>query len=216
MKENHGLVRLTNSICCVGGTAMLKMRERQTDAALIDACRTGDRAAFQALFEAYKDKVYSIAYHFCGNPDTASDVTQQAFLKILTGIDSFRRESELSTWIYRIVANACVDEHRSRRRFIPLGDGLDLRTLAAKGSPDKGYYRRQLSAAVSQAVAGLKPKLRMPVVLKYVEGLSYQEIAQVLGCSMGTVASRLNRGHKILASKLAHLKGASNAENEDV
>ncbi|HEY6329091.1 MAG TPA: sigma-70 family RNA polymerase sigma factor [Blastocatellia bacterium] len=192
------------------------MSERQIDAALIDACRTGDRAAFQALFEAYKDKVYSIAYHFSGNPDTASDITQQAFLKILTRIETFRSQSELTTWIYRIVANTCIDERRIRRRFIPLGDGLDLRTLTAKGLPDKGYYREELSAAVSQAVAGLKPKLRMPILLKYVEDMSYEEIAQVLGCSMGTVASRLNRGHKMLASKLAHLKGALNAGNEDV
>ena len=194
---------------------MHKMGERRTDDALIDACRQGDLAALQALFEAYKDRVYSIAYHFTGNADLAGDITQQAFLKILSGLKNFRLESELTTWIYRIVANACVDERRARRRLVSLGDGLDMRTAAATGSMEDRHYRRQISATVREAVAQLKPKLRMPIVLKYVEGLSYQEIAEVLGCSMGTVASRLNRGHKTLASKLAHLKGALDAGNDD-
>jgi RNA polymerase sigma-70 factor (ECF subfamily) len=195
---------------------MQKMRERQTEEGLIDACRKGDGAAFHALFEAYQDKVYSIAYHFSGSADLANDITQQAFLKMFTGLKNFRLESELTTWIYRIVANACIDERRSRRRLVSLGDGLDMRTLAVKDSIEQRHYRRQISAEVSKAVAGLKPKLRLPIVLKYVEDLSYQEIANVLGCSIGTVASRLNRGHKMLASKLAHLKGALDAGNEDV
>jgi RNA polymerase sigma-70 factor (ECF subfamily) len=192
------------------------MTECEIDAALIAACQNGDRAAFHTLFQAYKDRVYSIAYHYCGNPDLASDITQQAFLKILVSIKAFRLESELSTWIYRIVANACTDEHRSRRRFVPLGDGLDMRNLTAKGSVESGYHRRQLSTAVGQAIAALKPKLRMPILLKYVEDLSYEEIAAVLGCSKGTVASRLNRGHKALATKLAYLKGSLDSGSEDV
>jgi len=192
------------------------MTECEIDAALIEACQNGDRAAFQTLFETYKDKVYSIAYHFCGNPDMASDATQQAFLKIFVSIKTFRLESELATWIYRIVANTCTDEHRSRRRLVPLGEGLDMRNLMAKGSIESGYYRRELSSAVSQAIATLKPKLRMPILLKYVDDLSYEEIAAVLGCSMGTVASRLNRGHKALATKLAYLRGSLDSGNEDV
>ena len=194
---------------------MRKMNRRQIDSGLIDACRNGDMAAFQALFEAYKDRVYSIAYHFSGNADTAGDITQRVFLKMLTGLKDFRLESELTTWIYRVVANICIDEDRKRRRLVPLGDGLDLRTLTARGSMEDRYYRNQIAGAVGQAVAGLKPKLRMPILLKYVEGLSYEEIAKALDCSMGTVASRLNRGHKLLATKLAHLKNTLNAGSED-
>ena len=192
------------------------MAECEIDATLIEACQNGDRTAFHTLFEAYKDRVYSIAYHYCGNPDMASDIVQQAFLKIFLSIKSFRLEAELGTWIYRIVANACTDEHRSRRRLVPLGDGLDMRNLRAKGSVESGYYQSQLSSAVSQAIATLKPKLRMPILLKYVEELSYEEIATVLGCSKGTVASRLNRGHKALALKLAHLRGSLDSGSEDV
>jgi RNA polymerase sigma-70 factor (ECF subfamily) len=194
---------------------MQRMTERQTDAGLIEACRKGDRAAFQVLFETHRDKVYSIAFHFCGSSDLAGDITQQAFLKMFLAMKDFRSQSELTTWIYRIVANTCIDERRSRRRLVPLGDGLDLKTLAAEGSIEDRYYRRQISAEVREGIASLKPKLRMPIVLKYVEDLSYQEIAEVLGCSMGTVASRLNRAHKTLALRLAHLKGALDSENQD-
>ena len=194
---------------------MKSMKERQTDADLIYACQNGGSAAFQSLFEAYKDSVYSIAIHFSGNRDMASDITQQTFLKIFTGIKSFRSDSALSTWIYRIAANACADEHRSRRRLVPLADGRDLGALTARGSIEERYYHLQISIEVRNAIAELKPKLRMAIVLKYVEELSYDEIGQVLGCSMGTVASRLNRAHKALAKKLAHLKGALDSGNDN-
>jgi RNA polymerase sigma-70 factor, ECF subfamily len=194
---------------------MKSMKERQTDADLIYACQNGDSAAFQSLFEAYKDSVYSIAFHFSGNQDMANDITQQTFLKVFAGLKNFRSDSALSTWIYRITANACTDERRSRHRLVPLSDGLELGSTTARGSAEERIYRRQISVEVKNAIAGLKPKLRMAIVLKYVEELSYEEIGQVLGCSMGTVASRLNRGHKALAKKLAHLRGAIESGNED-
>lgn len=184
------------------------MMERQTEARIIDACRSGDRAALQLLFESFKDQVYSIALHFAGNDELAKEISQQAFLKIFTGLKGFRADSGLTTWIYRIVANACTDEYRRRRRLIPFADERDHAAPSRECSVEDKYYRRQLSKAVREAVAGLKPKLRMVVVLKYVEGLSYQEIAEVLDCSTGTVASRLNRGHKVLAQRLSHLKGS--------
>ncbi|MGH9828145.1 MAG: sigma-70 family RNA polymerase sigma factor, partial [Blastocatellia bacterium] len=87
--------------------------------------------------------------------------------------------------------------------------------LTARGSMEERYYHRQISIEVRNAIAELKPKLRMAIVLKYVEELSYDEIGQVLGCSMGTVASRLNRAHKALAKKLAHLKGVLDSGNND-
>ena len=184
------------------------MRETDVDGSVIEACRRGDRAAFQMLFEAYKDRVYSIALHYSGNTDMAGDVTQQVFLKLFTRMEQFRQDAEFTTWLYRIVANTCIDEQRSRKRFIPLSNEAEVRDMPARGSQEDKYIRREVAMSVREAISQLRPKLRMPILLKYVEGLSYEEIGQALGCSKGTVASRLNRGHKILAEKLSNLRGA--------
>lgn len=188
------------------------MSEPRSEARVIEDCQKGDRAAFHTLFETYKDRVYSTALHFSGDEAAAKDVTQQVFLKLFTAITKFRHDSEFTTWLYRIVANACIDEQRKRRRFVPFNEGVEVKDMKAKGSQEQNYIRRQMSESIRTAIGGLSPKLRMPIVLKYVEGLSYEEIAEALGCSKGTVASRLNRGHKILARKLSHLRDASLSE----
>ena len=184
-----------------------RMTERMTEAQIIEACKTGDRVAFHSLFEIYKDRVYSIAYHFSNDDAMARDVTQQVFLKLFTAIVQFRQDSEFSTWLYRVVANACVDEQRKRRRFVPFDPQLEVKTMTTRGLQEDIYQRRQRAASVRAAIAELSPKLRLPLLLKYVEGLSYEEIAAALNCSIGTVSSRLNRGHKALAAKLEHLRG---------
>jgi RNA polymerase sigma-70 factor (ECF subfamily) len=186
---------------------LARMSERASQADLIEACKQGDRAAFHSLYEAYKDKVYSIAYHYSGEEALARDVAQQVFLKLFTSIGQFRQDSEFTTWLFRIVANACVDEQRKRRRFVPFSPEIEVSKMSARGSQEDAYQRSQLADSVRGAIAELSPKLRLPILLKYVEGLSYDEIAQTLGCSIGTVSSRLNRGHKMLAQKLGHLRG---------
>jgi RNA polymerase sigma-70 factor (ECF subfamily) len=182
------------------------MAERITEAEIIEACKAGDREAFRSLFEAYKDRVFSFAYHFSNDEAMARDVSQQVFLKLFTAIAKFRCDSEFTTWLYRIVANACVDEQRKRRRLVPLDAYTEVKMMSANSTQEETYQRRQLAVSVRQAIAGLGPKLRLPILLKYVEGLSYDEIAATLNCSIGTVSSRLNRAHKALAVKLAHLR----------
>ena len=177
------------------------------DSRTIAACQQGDREALRTLFEEYKDRVYSIAiYSLSGDEMAAADVTQQVFLKLMTRIGQFRGNSEFATWLYRLVVNTCHDEHRKQKRFVALADSF-LQTRPSGESPRKQYARKELAGQVQSAVAELKPKLRWPILLRYVEGLSYEEIAEVLGCSKGTVASRLNRGHKTLAKGLRHLRG---------
>ena len=172
----------------------------------IAACQQGDRDALRMLFEEYKDRVYSIAiYSMSGDAMAAADVTQQVFLKLMTRINQFRGDSEFATWLYRLVVNTCHDERRKRRRFVSLADTF-LNAPATGESPRARYARKETSGRVQSAIAELKPKLRWPIILKYVEGLSYEEIAVVLGCSKGTVASRLNRAHKALARRLSHLQ----------
>jgi len=182
------------------------MSDRQTEAEIIEACKQGDRDAFHHLFEAHKDRVYTIAFHYSGDEAMAHDVTQQVFLKLFTSISQFHENSQFTTWLYRIVANACTDEHRKRRRFVPFSPEIEVRTMVAKGSQEETYHRRQVADSVRGAIGELTPKLRLPILLKYVEGLSYDEIAESLGVSIGTVSSRLNRGHKMLALKLGHLR----------
>jgi len=182
--------------------------------AVIEACKLGDRDAFRLLFERHKDRVYSVALYFFGGDEAlAGDVTQQVFLKLFTRISQYQGEAEFTTWLYRLTTNACIDEQRKRRRFLQFGDGDDEGGGAGEifehRSMDEALARGELSRSVGQAVATLKPKLRVVMLLKYFEELSYEEIASVLGCSKGTVASRLNRGHKILARKLGHLRGPS-------
>lgn len=182
------------------------MRESEIDAQTIEACKRGDRAAFQLLFEAYKDRVYSVAFHFCGDESMAGDATQQVFLKLFSAIAQFRQDAQFTTWLYRIVVNTCVDEQRKRKRFVPFSPEMEVKNLVARSSQEESYSRRQVAASVKAAIADLSPKLRLPILLKYFEGLSYEEIAEAIGCSKGTVASRLNRGHKTLARKLAFLR----------
>ena len=186
------------------------MAEQLINGQVIEACQQGDRDAFQSLFEAYKDKVFSIAVYSSGGDRTlAEDVTQQIFLKLFTAIRQFRGDSEFTTWLYRLVVNACLDERRRRRRWLPR-DSTQATTIAMNNVSDKKpqerqYARLEVAEAVRVAIEELKPKFRLPILLKYIEGLSYEEIAEVMGCSKGTVASRLNRGHSQLAKRLSHL-----------
>jgi RNA polymerase sigma-70 factor (ECF subfamily) len=180
--------------------------EQLIDGRVIEACQQGDRAAFQLLFETYKDKVFSIAvYSSGGDRAVADDVTQQIFLKLFTAIRQFRGDSEFTTWLYRLVVNACLDERRRRRRLLPWGDTVATKNPSEKKPQEKQYARLEVAEAVRAAIGELKPKFRLPILLKYIEGLSYEEIASVMGCSKGTVASRLNRGHSQLAKRLSHL-----------
>ena len=182
------------------------MAEQLISGQVIEACQQGDRAAFQLLFETYKDKVFSIAvYSSGGDRAVAEDVTQQVFLKLFTAIRQFRGDSEFTTWLYRLVVNACLDERRRRRRLLPWGDTVAMRNPSEKKPQEKQYARLEVAEAVREAIGELKPKFRLPILLKYIEGLSYEEIASVMGCSKGTVASRLNRGHSQLAKRLSHL-----------
>ena len=182
------------------------MAEAKVDDRVIKACQQGDRDAFRLLFETYKDKVFSIAvYSFGGDRAAASDVTQQIFLKLLTTIGQFRGDSQFTSWLHRLTVNCCIDEQRKRRRWLGFEETSMNRTKQREPY-ERRYERMEIAGVVKLAVSELKPKFRIPVLLKYVEGLSYEEIAEVLGCSKGTVASRLNRGHKELARRLAHLR----------
>jgi len=169
---------------------------------LVTACQRGDREAFRELFEGYKDRVYSIALRFAGNPHTAMDIAQETFLKLFSSIRNFRGDSSFDTWIYRLVVNSCLDHRRKAWRLMPLA-GEFLGTLRTSGGKLDELLREEADGHLRAAIDKLPASLKITVVLRYTQGLSYEEIAAVLGCSTGTVASRLNRAHKTLERTLS-------------
>ena len=173
------------------------------DREVIEACQQGDYDAFRLLFEAHKDRVYSIALRYSGDAADAMDIAQETFLKLLSSIQEFRGDSSFESWLYRIVVNRCLDHQRRSRKVMPfIGDLLD----AAENALSK-LLRTEVENDVQAIVGKLPPEQRIVVVLRYTEGLSYEEIAAILNCSKGTVASRLNRAHSVLERRLSHLRG---------
>lgn len=171
---------------------------------LVEACKRGDRDAFRTLFETYKNKVYSVALRFSGDETAAMDIAQDTFVKLFSSIRDFRGDSGFETWVYRMVVNSCFDQKRLTRRLVPLADEL-MSTLRASGDVLAQMLRAEIGNRVRAAVEKLPPDLRMVIVLRYTEGLAYDQIAEVLACSPGTVASRLNRAHKTLERRLARV-----------
>jgi len=179
-----------------------EVAEPERDADILEGCRRGDPMAQRRAFERYRDHVYSIALRFLKGDDAAAqDVTQEVFVKMFRATPTFRAEARLSTWIYRIAANACMDELRRRRRLLFFGDLPDA--IHPTTSPD--FAPGALQTEVVAAVDRLPPKMRITVLLRYFDDLPYDDIARALACTTGTVASRLHRAHALLARELAHL-----------
>ena len=173
---------------------------------LVSACQRGDPEAFAQLFETYKDRVYSIALRFSGEPATALDIAQDTFLKLLSHIGEFRGEARFDTWLYRMVANSCLDHKRRGLRIAPFVESLMDTLRPVRATVLEDLLRSEFQQSVQSVVAKLPAEQRIVVILRYTEGLAYDEISEILHCSAGTVASRLNRAHKTLERRLSHLK----------
>jgi len=178
---------------------------------LLERCLTGDVEAFDSLMALHEDRVYRVALRISGNPDEAADLTQECFLRVFTALPGFRREAAFSTWLYRIVTNVCLDQlkRRARRREVqPSPAQGEEQTelwerLPADGErPDEGLIRQQRQQAVQQAIATLPEHQRAVLVLYDLEGFSYEEIAEMVDTSLGTVKSRLNRARLALRNRL--------------
>lgn len=173
---------------------------------VVEACQSGDDEAFRVLFETHKDRVYSIALRYAGDSAAAMDIAQDTFVKLLSSIQQFRGDSSFESWLYRMVVNTCLDYHRKRRRFLPLMDeALDVFRSPREGALHE-MLREEQEERVQQVVSQLPEEQRIVVVLRYTEGRSYEEIADLLGCRRGTVASRLNRAHKALERRLSYFR----------
>ena len=190
---------------------VMNVREKQPDfdeRELVDASCRGDRGAFKALYDRFRDRIYNLAFYSLGEALWAEDVLQIVFLKIYRGLPGFRHEASLSTWIYRIALNECQNQLQRRgARHVPLDALLGTEEEFDAGElPDAAQLERERRQILRDAVMELSPKLQAVVVLKYVEGLSYDEIARALECAPGTVASRLNRALAELETRLHPLR----------
>lgn len=183
------------------------------DRELIEACRDvqDDRfeAAFEELYRRYRDRVYSIAYRITGSTTDAMDVVQESFRVLFLKISTFRFDARFSTWLFRIVVNCSIDlRRRERQRSGRQGQSiqnLHEGTEPADESRDPlaSAETSELGEQVQSAIARLSPKLRAILVLRYLEGLSYDEIAETLEVQLGTVKSRLARAHLAIEQVLA-------------
>lgn len=186
--------------------------DSQTDLQLVRKVRSGDRAAFDLLVVKYQSRVASIISRYVYDNQEVMDLTQETFVKAFRAIDRFRGDSAFYTWLYRIAVNTAKNflEARNRR---PQGsadasdaenfdDGGRLRDLA---SPERLLQREQLQKALSTAIAGLPEELRSAFLLREYDGLSYEDIARILECPIGTVRSRIFRAREAVDRQLSPL-----------
>jgi len=188
------------------------MAVEREEAMLIAKSQQGDVEAFGELVAIYEKQVYSVAYRFMGNPEDASDLAQEAFVRAFRAIKSFRGEASFKTWLYHIIANVCRDELRKRKRQPVVS--LDAPIVTEDGfiareqddwslAPERVYESIELQETLQKLLNQLTPEYRQVLVLREIQGFTYEEIAQILECSLGTVKSRINRARKALRDLLA-------------
>src|SRR5436190_16307786 len=177
---------------------------------LIERCLKGDQASWDTIVRLYWRKVFNIAYKFVGRHDEAEDLAQDVFLKLFKSLKTFDRRANFSTWLISVSRNLCIDHYRSMRREHEIvTHDVDVVVLAQPSGVDSAHTileRRDRVALLRAALDKLAPSLRTAVILRDIQELSYQEIAEQLGVPEGTVKSRINRGRTELARQIARLR----------
>ena len=177
---------------------------------LIERCLEGDQFAWEQIVRQHWRKVFNVAYKFVGSHEQAEDLAQDIFLKIFRSLDTFDRRANFQTWLISVSRNLCIDHYRSVRKERQTIDrdvtSDELSPVSATVSPLAALENRDLAALLRQALSALPPSLRTAVLLRDIQELSYQEIAERLGLPEGTVKSRINRGRKELARQIVRLR----------
>ncbi|HSV74809.1 MAG TPA: sigma-70 family RNA polymerase sigma factor [Chthonomonadales bacterium] len=179
---------------------------------------TLDREQFDQLVRRHHRQAYNIAYRLAGNHADAEDITQEAFVRAFRFLHRYNPQMPFENWMYRIISNVFIDEVRRRPKLRlqsldqPLANGRDdgfvlLEVPDPAGDPETITLRDQIDAPLQHALNSLPPDFRQTVVLADVEGLSYEEIADAMRCSLGTVRSRLHRGRKMMRARVGALTG---------
>jgi RNA polymerase sigma-70 factor (ECF subfamily) len=176
---------------------------------LIRQAQAGDIRAFEELVGIYQDKIVTMSYYLTGNRADAQDLAQEVFVQAYTKFKSFRQEANLGTWLHRIAINMWSNMQR-RQKFsnllslddpVQTGEGEFTRSVASdnpEGDPEEAFEGKELQESVQQALRSLSEEYRIVLVLREIEGYSYEEIAKISGCSLGTVKSRMSRARQAL------------------
>ncbi len=191
-----------------GGGVLTEIAEKD----ILEQCKNGKRNAFNILVETYQNKVFNMAYSMLSNYEDASDASQEVFLKVYKNINKFEGKSSLSTWIYRITVNVCNDFLRKRTRSAPVislfssnndDDDAPLEIKDDTPTPEERAEMTETQKEVRQALSELSSEFKTVITLYDIEGLSYDEISEILKCPVGTIKSRLNRARKALKKNLS-------------
>jgi len=190
------------------------MGDREIDQQLVERAQRGDKTAFELLVAKYQRKLARLLSRFIRDPAEVEDVAQEAFIKAYRALPSFRGESAFYTWLYRIGINTAKNYLVAMGRRAPtttefdsedaenFEDGDQLRDV---NTPENELMSKQIAQTVNAAMALLPEELRVAITLREIEGLSYEEIAEMMGCPIGTVRSRIFRAREAIASKLRPL-----------
>ncbi len=186
------------------------MGKDETDKELVSRVKQGDRTAFDLLFGRYQHKICSLVSRYVRDPHEVEDVAQEAFIKAFRALPKFRGESAFYTWLYRIAINTAHNHQMAKSRRPPgvdiaaedaqFMDGADR--LVETESPDAAASRDELAQAIEQAITALPDDLRSALVLREFEGLSYQQIAAIMECPVGTVRSRIFRAREAIDRRI--------------
>jgi RNA polymerase sigma-70 factor (ECF subfamily) len=196
-----------------GEAERARMSEAQVDELLVERVQKGDKRAFDLLINKYQHRIISLVGRYVSDPSEAMDVAQEAFIKAYRAIDRFRGESAFYTWLYRIAINTAKNWLVARKRRPPSTDidavdaeqyDIDSR-LKEQGTPENELLRDEIKRTVFDTIAGLPEDLRTAIMLREMEGMSYEDIAVTMDCPIGTVRSRIFRAREAIDQKLRPL-----------
>lgn len=192
---------------------LLPLRMTSTDEELVARSIRGDTESFNQLVLRWERPIYALAYRTIGREEDARDVCQETFLRAFRALPGFRGQAKFSSWLYRIALNLCRDWMRRERRapIVQAPEGVDLMDLAAAAEPSESIEdlvaRKDMAELVERAMARLPDEQRTAIVLKEYHGLTFQEIADVVGCPLSTVKTRLYQGLTVLRREMAKTAG---------
>lgn len=194
------------------------MGDREVDQQLVERVQNGDKHAFDLLVIKYQRKLARLLSHFIRDAAEVEDVTQEAFIKAYRALPSFRGDSAFYTWLYRIGINTAKNFLVSQGRKVQILEGVDGEDaedfednslLKEVNTPESELISKQIAQTVSKSLDSLPEELRSAIVLREIDGLSYEEIANIMDCPIGTVRSRIFRAREAIAEQLRPLLGTS-------